>query len=313
MKKIVQGIHLIDSYYIEKAVAAIYLIIQNKEVAIIETGTSHSIPVIEQYLSKQELSFNNVKYIIPTHVHLDHAGGAGKLMQLCPNASLIIHPQGAKHMIDPSKLITGTKAVYGEKLFNELYGNIIPICSSRVIEADDNFQINLAGRKLHFIDTKGHANHHFCIWDKTSQSIFTGDTFGVSYREFDIENNIFIFPTTTPVQFNPKAMLKSIDKIMSYNPRFICLTHFGIINPTEKVVNQLKQSIKIMSNIAVENYNKENKEQVISNLIMEYLLQSLTKMGIKNLDLAKKKLTNDVNLNTQGLIFWQQKVNKTSK
>jgi glyoxylase-like metal-dependent hydrolase (beta-lactamase superfamily II) len=180
-------------------------------------------------------------------------------MQLCPNASLIIHPQGAKHMIDPSKLITGTKAVYGEKLFNELYGNIIPICSSRVIEADDNFQINLAGRKLHFIDTKGHANHHFCIWDKTSQSIFTGDTFGVSYREFDIENNIFIFPTTTPVQFNPKAMLKSIDKIMSYNPRFICLTHFGIINPTEKVVNQLKQSIKIMSNIAVENYNKENK------------------------------------------------------
>ena len=151
--KIADGISVIDTGYIREEFAAIYLVRQGNEIAIIETGTKHSIPNIQQTLEKDGLNFSSVAYIIPTHVHLDHAAGAGVLMKLCPNAQLVIHPRGARHMVDPSKLIAGTVAVYGQEKFNQLYGDVVPIDSSRIIEADDNFVLDFAGRELKFIDT----------------------------------------------------------------------------------------------------------------------------------------------------------------
>ena len=305
---IVNGIRVIDTGYIRKEMAAIYLVRQGNEIAIIETGTKHSIPNIQQALEKDGLNFSSVAYIIPTHVHLDHAAGAGELMKLCPNAQLVIHPRGARHMVDPSKLIAGTVAVYGQEKFNQLYGDIVPIISSRIIEADDNFVLDFGGRELKFIDTPGHAKHHFCVWDKLSGAMFTGDTFGVSYREFDTKDGVFIFPTTTPTQFEPEELIKSISKIMEYKPKYVCLTHFGAIKPSNKVVRQLIDSINCMSNIAKKYYAQEHSEEKIRNAIMQYLLQILQQVGVSNLDFCKEKLTNDVALNTQGLIYWQHKL-----
>ncbi len=174
VKTIASGISVIDSGYFSNDFAAIYLIKENNKVAIIETGTSFSVSNVQKALEKIHLSFEDVAYIIPTHVHLDHAGGAGELMKQWQNASLIVHPRGARHMIDPTKLIAGAMAVYGEQKFKKLYGEIIPIEASRVIEADDNFILDFNGRELKFIDTPGHARHHFCIWDKQTESMFTG-------------------------------------------------------------------------------------------------------------------------------------------
>ena len=305
---IVGGISVIDSGYISKDFAAIYLIRQGDDIAIIETGTNDSVPNIQQALEKDGLNFSNVAYIIPTHVHLDHAGGAGELMKLCPNAQLVIHPRGARHMVDPSKLIAGAMEVYGEEKFNRLYGNIEPIDSSRIIEANDNFVVDFNGRELLFIDTPGHAKHHFCIWDKLTESMFTGDTFGLSYREFDIGDEIHVFPTTTPVQFDPEELIKSIGKLMEYNPKRVCLTHFGAIKPTKKVVHQLIDGIKFLSNLAKQYAAHNNAEEVIQNEMMSYLLIQLQRMGIKDQDFCKQKLQKDVELNTQGLICWQHKL-----
>tara|TARA_B100000953_G_scaffold217230_1_gene179622 strand:+ start:627 stop:1577 length:951 start_codon:yes stop_codon:yes gene_type:complete len=305
---IVGGISVIDSGYISKDFAAIYLIRQGNDIAIIETGTNDSVPNIQQALEKDGLNFSNVAYIIPTHVHLDHAGGAGELMKLCPNAQLVIHPRGARHMVDPSKLIAGAMAVYGAEKFNRLYGDIVPIDSSRIIEADDNFVVDFNGRELLFIDTPGHARHHFCIWDKLTESMFTGDTFGLSYREFDIGDEIYVFPTTTPVQFDPEELIKSIGKLMEYNPKRVCLTHFGAIKPTKKVVHQLIDGIRFLSDLAKQYAAHNNAEEVIQNEMMSYLLIQLQRMGIKDQDFCKQKLQKDVELNTQGLIYWQHKL-----
>ena len=303
------GISVLDSGYLANHIAAIYLLRQNDQIAIIETGTKHSLPNINKALEKEGLGYSNVAYIIPTHVHLDHAAGAGVLMSLCKNAKLIIHPRGARHMIDPSKLIAGTVAVYGEDKFNQLYGDVMPIDRDRVIEADDGFSLDFDGRELKFIDTPGHARHHFCVWDKFSRSMFTGDTFGVSYREFDTKEGVFIFPTTTPTQFEPAELIKSMAKIMAYKPQYLCLTHFGAIKPTKRVVQQLIDGIHSMSNIAKEYYGEQNSEGKISRAIMQYLLKQLEQAGVSNLDFCKEKLENDVSLNTQGLIHWQKKIN----
>jgi len=308
VSNIADGISVIDSGYFSKDFAAIYLLRQGNEVAIIETGNKYSATNVQKALKMDGLSFSDVAYIIPTHVHLDHAGGAGELMNRCQNAQLIVHPRGARHMINPSKLIEGAMTVYGEENFNKLYGEIIPIDSSRVIEADDNFILDFEGRELKFIDTPGHARHHFCVWDKQTESMFTGDTFGISYRDLDKENEVYIFPSTSPVQFDPKALIKSIYKIMEYKPQRVCLTHFAAIKPTQKVVDQLIDGIHFVSNLAKKYATENDAELIIQDEMMSYLLKGIEKIGNDDLEFCRDRLKLDVKINTQGLIYWQQKI-----
>jgi glyoxylase-like metal-dependent hydrolase (beta-lactamase superfamily II) len=308
VSNIADGISVIDSGYFSKDFAAIYILRQGNEVAIIETGNKYSATNVQKALEMDGLSFSDVAYIIPTHVHLDHAGGAGELMNRCQNAQLIVHPRGARHMIDPSKLIAGAIAVYGEANYKKLYGEIIPIDSSRVIEADDNFILDFEGRELKFIDTPGHARHHFCIWDEMTGSMFTGDTFGVSYREFDKGNEVYIFPSTSPVQFDPEALIKSIEKLITYRPKRVCLTHFSAIDPTNKVVDQLIDGIHFVSSLAKEYASHREAEEIIEDEMMSYFLKGIKKVGNDDLEFCRDRLKLDVEINTQGLIYWQQKI-----
>ena len=304
---VAKGINVIDSGYYSKDFAAIYLLRQRSKVAIIETGSNFSVPIVEKALIEDDLSFSDVAYIIPTHVHLDHAGGAGELMKQCQNASLVVHPRGSRHLIDPRKLIAGAMAVYGEEKFKEYYGDIIPIDSDRVIEAEDNFILDFDGRVLKFIDTPGHARHHFCVWDKETKSMFTGDTFGISYRDLDYQNDVYVLPSTSPVQFDPEALIQSINRIMEFKPERVCLTHFSAIKPTQSVVNQLIEGIHFVSNLAKKYATANEAESIIYNEMMDYFLNGLNQIGFSNDDFSKKRLELDVQINTQGLIYWQSK------
>lgn len=303
---VVDGISVIDSEYYSKDFAAIYLLKQKNKVAIIETGTNYSVPLIKGALANIGLSFSDVSYIIPTHVHLDHAGGAGLLMKQCQNATLVVHPRGARHLIDPSKLVAGAKAVYGEEKFKEYYGEIISIDSERVIEADDNFILDFDGRELKFIDTPGHAKHHFCIWDKDTKSMFTGDTFGISYRDLDMDSEVYIFPSTSPVQFDPDALIKSINRIMEFRPERVCLTHFSAIRPTQEIADQLIDGIHFVSNLTKKYISHKDAESIIFNEMMSYFLNGLGKIGNQDKDYCTERIELDVKINTQGLIYWLQ-------
>ena len=303
---VVDGISVIDSEYYSKDFAAIYLLKQKNKVIIIETGTNYSVPYVKEALSQIGLSFLDVLYVIPTHVHLDHAGGAGLLMMQCQNAALVVHPRGARHLIDPSKLVAGAKAVYGENKFKEYYGEIFPIDANRVIQADDNFILDFDGRELRFIDTPGHARHHFCIWDKATKSMFTGDTFGISYRDLDHQDELYILPSTSPVQFDPEALIQSINRIMEFKPERVCLTHFSAIKPTKKATNKLIESIHFVSNLAIKYADKNDSESIIYKKMMDYFLEGLNEIGFQNNDYAKNRLSLDVLINTQGLIYWQK-------
>ena len=303
---VVDGISVIDSEYYSKDFAAIYLLKQKNKVIIIETGTNYSVPYVKEALSQIGLSFSDVSYVIPTHVHLDHAGGAGLLMMQCQNAALVVHPRGARHLIDPSKLVAGAKAVYGENKFKEYYGEIFPIDANRVIQADDNFILDFDGRELRFIATPGHARHHFCIWDKATKSMFTGDTFGISYRDLDHQDELYILPSTSPVQFDPEALIQSINRIMEFKPERVCLTHFSAIKPTKKATNKLIESIHFVSNLAIKYADKNDSESIIYKKMMDYFLEGLNEIGFQNNDYAKDRLSLDVLINTQGLIYWQK-------
>jgi glyoxylase-like metal-dependent hydrolase (beta-lactamase superfamily II) len=303
------GISLIDAEYLYPGVVAVYLLQQDDQLAIIETGTANSAANILAVIESHGFSAENVSYIIPTHVHLDHAGGAGELMQHCSNAQLVIHPYGARHMIDPSKLIAGTIAVYGKEKFQELYGELKPIDASRVIEAPDNFELMLGQRRLRFLDTPGHARHHFCIYDEGSQGIFTGDTFGLCYPNLTSDGKPFIFPTTTPIQFDPPALLQSIDRLMALKPKQMYLTHFGNIEPTDAVVNQLKKRVHHFTQIALaEMHTNGDRLQNIERRLKDYLLAELALMQCHQpVEFCEQFLANDISLNAQGLDIWLEK------
>lgn len=306
------GISVIDAHYVRQGIASIYLVAQGSKVSLIETGTYHSVPYIISALNTLGFTVNDVDYVIPTHIHLDHAAGAGNLLELCPQAQLVIHPRGATHMINPERLEAGTMAVYGEKKYRQLYGKLKPIEKQRVIIAEDGFELDFKGRTLRFIDTPGHALHHFCIYDSLSNGIFTGDTFGVAYKQLASPTSEFIFATTTPVHFDPDALLASINKILSLQPKFIYLTHFGMIKPTENIISQLTTSIKTFVSIAkAEKQPVEGRVKRIEKKLMHWLLAQYNKTTASYpLEDTKKLLQTDCHLNAQGLDVWLKRLEK---
>ncbi|CAA6806007.1 MAG: Beta-lactamase related protein [uncultured Thiotrichaceae bacterium] len=309
MRDLGNGIYCLDANYVAESVASIYLLVENQKACVIETGSSHSVPSIKQGLEAIGLGFDDVEYVIATHIHLDHAGGAGTLMQLCPNAKFIVHPRGAWHMINPEKLQAGTKAVYGEEKFAKLYGELIPIEEERVISADDEYRLDFHGRELLFLDTPGHAMHHFCIYDAKSEGIFTGDTFGVAYPQLSSSNGeTFIFATTTPVHFDPDAMLSSIDRLMTLNPKKMYLTHFCAIEPTESVITRLKASLNAFVTLAKELPATEDRVDRIEDGILDWLLAGLAEndCGL-SIEEKKRVLAMDAKLNAQGIEVWLQR------
>ncbi len=306
------SIYCLDVEYVAPGVAALYLLIQQGQISIIETGTSLSLPLVEQAIISLGMSFDDVAYIIPTHIHLDHAGGAGALMRACPQAQLIIHPRGAAHMADPARLIAGTIAVYGEQNYRRLYGEVIAIDSHRMLIAEDGMQIDFNGRTLSFIDTPGHALHHFCVFDGLSKGVFSGDTFGIAYQKLATPSGPFIFATTTPTHFDPDAMLNSIDRVLELGVESIYLTHFGQVEVTERLIDQLKQSVRDQAQMALSLKDApEGRLESMQAQILSLFLQALhADGGIQPESWYKKQLSADCQLNAQGLEAWLLRLSK---
>src|SRR5690348_11578793 len=212
------GITAVHTDYVRPRLDARHVLVRVGHAAIVDTGTTHSVPRLLEELTTLGVDRADVDYVFLTHVHLDHAGGAGELMRHLPNARVVVHPRGAAHVVSPEKLIAGTKAVYGDAEFARLYGEIPPIAADRVVEAPEGLMVQLGDSELLLIHTPGHALHHYSIVDPASDSIFTGDTFGISYRVFDTAKGLFIFPATTPVHFDPEQAHASLDRLMEFEP-----------------------------------------------------------------------------------------------
>jgi len=295
------GIYCIDALYVKPQVASIYLLRQADEVAIIETGTYYSVANVLATLAELNIAKSRVKYVIPTHVHLDHAGGASEMMKHFDQAKLIIHPRGARHMIDPQKLIAGTIGVYGEEKFNRLYGNIEPIPGARIIVAQDLEHFDVGGRELVFFDTPGHARHHFCIYDQVSNGVFTGDTFGISYAPMK-QLSRGLIPTTPPVQFDPAALHVSISRIMSYKPDRLYLTHYGEFTDPATQVSSFNQWIDSYVDLC----RQQDSAAADFETSLEDALQTVVLKGLSGEDneLLREILHADFKLNAQGLAHW---------
>jgi glyoxylase-like metal-dependent hydrolase (beta-lactamase superfamily II) len=299
------GISCIDTEQVRPGLACCYLLRSGDRYAFVECGTSHSVPGLLRVLEHRGIAPEQVAYVMPTHVHLDHAGGAGLLMSRLPEAQLVMHPRGARHMIDPSKLIEGATAVYGAKAVASMYGEILPVPEARVIVADDGFKLDFSGRELLFLDAPGHARHHYAIWDAASRGIFSGDTFGLSYRETDGPQGPFLFPTTTPVQFEPEAWKQTLDRFLALDPAWVYLTHYGRVGNIAHLAHVLRRGIANYERLARHHAAAPDRHQKIREALTLHTLEELRAMSAPIGEAAARELLAfDMELNTQGLEVW---------
>lgn len=326
--------------------SAAYLIKEGNEAAFVDNNTNNSVPALLKALEQNNLTPEQVKYIIITHIHLDHAGGTSLLASKCPNATILAHPRAARHLIDPSKIIESASMVYGEENFKKLYGEINPIEKEKVMEVKDGERLYLGSRPLDFHHVRGHANHHFVVYDSFSRSVFTGDAFGISYRHYfklhqKKESEIqtapivkrlssflnfnkeqlksekdFIFPSTSPIDFDPLEAHKSVDLIVNTKAERAYLTHFGVWDDMKKGAEQMHFGIQMHENIfnaievllSVEGYSEQQAEEYALSKLKKFFTDQLITYNInENSSEIWKVLESDIKLNAQGLVVAAKK------
>ena len=299
----------IDANFIQPQLVAVHMLVEGNAAAIIDTGVNSSAATVMAAIEHYGLTPEQVEYVILTHVHLDHAGGAGELMRRFPRARLVVHPRGSRHMVDPSQLIEGTIGVYGEERTNRLYGTILPVERDRIIEAGHEAVIRLGKRELLLLHTPGHALHHIAIVDRKTGHIFSGDTFGLSYRQLDNRGRQFIFPTTTPVQFDPEALHQSIDLLASLAPEAIYLTHYSQIHDIPRLTSDLKAAIDAHVDIAQKAGGRgQERIEAIEQGLADWVREAAKRQewGLQGED-ALARLAMDIGLNAQGMNVWLER------
>jgi len=300
-----EGVFAVDTEHVRREADASYLIIDGGRAAFVDTGTHRSVPNLLAALRALDIDVERVDYVLLTHVHLDHAGGAGALMALLPRARAVVHPRGAPHLIDPAKLLAAAKAVYGDEAFAEQFGDAVPIPAGRITTVADGERLAFGARTLEFLHTPGHAMHHVCILDRDTRELFTGDTFGVSYRESDTVAGPFIFPTTTPSQFDPGQLRASVARLAALEPRCAYLTHYGRVDPVAKLARDLDADIDAAARIARASATAPDRLQRIERELFAHLSRRLQAHGFAGDETARHALLDyDVVLNAAGLDAW---------
>jgi glyoxylase-like metal-dependent hydrolase (beta-lactamase superfamily II) len=298
-------IFAIDTLYVRPALDASHLVIEKGRAAFIDTGAAPAVPLLLNALASRGLAPRDVDLILLTHIHLDHAGGAGSLLEHLPNARVVVHPRGATHLAAPDRLIAATRAVYGDATYDRLYGEIRAIPAERLVAAQDEERFDLNGRGFRCLYTPGHALHHQVYYDERSAGIFTGDTFGISYREFDVDGRAFILPTTTPSQFDPDQLMASVDRVLALQPAHVYLTHYGRVADVVRLGKELKAAIADYVSTAERHATAANPAAAIADDLMALTCDGLDRHGDRTPDSARRRLlAPDMRLNADGLLAW---------
>lgn len=302
-------IHVIDLLDLGERGRTGCYVIRGEKIALVDVGASPSQPQILAGLERLGIALADIDYVLITHIHLDHSGGMGFLLPLLPNATVVCHPRAARHLIDPSRLIAGAEAVYGEQL-PVLFGEILPVPEERVLIRQDGETLDLGnGHFLTFYDTPGHARHHFSVHDAGAEGIFTGDTVGLRHApELTGWDFAAIFPSTSPSEFDAQAVLTSIAKLEPLGAKRIYHAHFGVTEPAELAFERIKRIVIDYDRLARDAFQPGMRPEELEPLLYDYVRQDLAQQGHTDLDLSALAL--DLKINAQGLVYVLEREHK---
>ncbi len=261
-KKLNDHLYLVDlkPMGIEKFIAS-YVLTGNKTM-IVETGPTTSIKNLLTGLDEIGIKNDEVDYVAVSHIHIDHAGGAGTLLEHLPNARLLVHAKGAPHLVKPEKLWRQTKQVLGE--IADMYGEIRPVPEKRIIVATDGMVVELGeGIRLRVLETLGHASHHLSFYENSSKGIFTGDAAGIYVQRLDV-----LIPTAPP-PFNLELALATLNRFIELTPKRLYYTHFGVGDESVKRLRAYIAQLKLWARVVLEGMENGADLEAIYERILE--------------------------------------------
>jgi glyoxylase-like metal-dependent hydrolase (beta-lactamase superfamily II) len=279
---------------------ACYLRVAGDECAFIEAHTSYALPKLLAALEANGKRPDQVRWVVVTHAHLDHAAGASALMAACPNATLLAHPRAARHLIHPEKLVESATAVYGAERFRRLYGVIAPIPEGRVRSLADGEGFALGDATLTVLHTAGHANHHFVVDDPALGTVYTGDTFGLVYPALQ-RGGRFAMPSTSPTNFDAALARQSIERVLSLGRPTVALTHFGAYEDAPAIAAQVLRFLHRAGAWVDEAANGSEAVPAMTARFARAWQVAIAEEAPAFGEPEKKLLELDVDLNAQGL------------
>ncbi len=255
-KEIVGGIIEIDTLLGGWEHLTAGFVITGDAPVLIETGSQSSLDSLLDGLHSIGLGPEDLAGVAVTHIHLDHAGAVGDVARAFPNATVYVHPNGARHLVDPSRLVNSAAMVYGD-LLDSLYGRLEPTESSRIKVLNDHEKIAVSSnRYLEALDSPGHAKHHLGFFDSSTGVIFSGDAVGVLIPELGV-----LRPATPPPDFDLDLVLSSIDKFAAYNPTGIAMAHYGLFTNPEELLAKGKDVVNSWAHVAEKAFNEDKDIQ----------------------------------------------------
>ncbi|MEE9202930.1 MAG: MBL fold metallo-hydrolase [Dehalococcoidia bacterium] len=218
----------------EGSVSGVFLV-DGKKAALVETGPAILAPYVLEAVDGWRGGRRGIGYIIPTHLHLDHGGGAGALSRELPQATVVAHYRSAHHLVDPSRLIPGTRQAWGEH-YEEEYGPILPVPRERVLPVSDGERLDLGGRVLEVVFTPGHASHHLSLWEPVARAVFCGEALGSYLRHRGV-----VVPTVALPVFDLEQALSSMDRILALRPELLIFSQGGPSRQVAEVASQARE------------------------------------------------------------------------
>jgi glyoxylase-like metal-dependent hydrolase (beta-lactamase superfamily II) len=301
----------IDCRYRGLERAAAYLMIEGDRAAFVDNNTVHALPHLLAALAAHGLEPAQVKYLIVTHVHLDHAGGTAALLARCKKAKVLCHPRAARHLIDPHRLVQGAIHIYGQEAFERLYGTVDPVPEKRIRTVEDGQRLRFGKRTLHFMHTPGHARHHLCLLDSASKGILAGDSFGLYYPSIQRGDKPYITYSSPPTDFDPNAARATVRRIVDARPERVYLTHFGTVTDVPAAAEVLLPSIDDLEAIANDGKHSELEDNALLEMLRGRVYDSAVRQfdtcGIVPTAADLALVDHDVLMNARGLMHYVEK------
>ncbi len=309
-----ESILTVDCHYTAPEIAAAFLILENGRAAIVDNNTSRAVSHLLDALDANNVSPHRVDFLIVTHIHLDHAGGTSALLERCPNAIVLCHPRAARHLINPARLVAAAKQVYGESVFDHLFGEIHPIAESRVRVMHDGESLDFGARTFRFLDTPGHARHHMCLYDSGSNGVFAGDCFGLCYPALQTGDRPLITCSSTPTEFDPVEARRTVHRILETGCDHVFITHFGTVERVPEAAEELLRSIdameRIMHEAAACQWEGDALESYCRDQVEAEARRQFADCGVEPTANAMERLEADILINARGLAYQAARLRK---
>jgi len=305
----------IDCHYGGQGYASAYLIVENGRAAFVDTNTVHAMPHLLGALDAAGIARDAVDYVIVTHIHLDHAGGAAPLMGACENATLLCHPRAARHLADPARLVAAVKQIYGDDVFERMYGVINPIEAGRIRTVADGETISFGARTWRFLHTLGHATHHICVHDSGSKGVFTGDAFGLYYDWMTVDPaRPFVMCLSTPTEFDAVESRKTVARLAAIDADLAYVGHFGALHGLREAAPMLLYTIDAFDAIQREASQTAHEGDALIEFCRERVERVVGDVcagcGVEPDQRHRARLGGDVLINARGLAYNAQKMRK---